>query len=142
MSEFYAPQLKTGQRVHVRASTQEFGGRLSRILPADDASRLQLFIDLDDPANSKLSANLRVTADVVVAKRPDVLQIRRGPGLEGSVGSQQLYVVNGSHAVRRAVRLGLAGPEQIEIIAGVEAGEQVIVSDMRSWQGLSPIRIR
>lgn len=141
-SEFYGPQLKTGQRVHVRTPAQELRGHLSRILPAEDASRLMLFIELDDPAARGLSANLRITADVVVAERPDVLQVRRGPGLEGSAGGQQLYVIDGNHAVRRPVRLGLAGPQQIEILTGAEAGEQVIVSDMQSWRGLSPIRIR
>lgn len=123
-SEFYGPQLKTGQRVHVRTPAQELRGHLSRILPAEDASRLMLFIELDDPAARGLSANLRITADVVVAERPDVLQVRRGPGLEGSAGGQQLYVVNGNRAVRRPVRFGLAGPQQIEILAGAEAGSR------------------
>ena len=142
VSEFYASQLAPGQRVRVRASANELGGHLRRILPAEDASRLMLFIELDEPATRKLYANLRVDADVVVAERPDVLQVRRGPGLEGSVASQQVYVIDGDHAVRKPVRFGLSGPQKVEILAGVHVGDQVIVSDMQSWQGLSPIRIR
>lgn len=142
VSEFYAPQLQTGQRVHVRLAANELCGHLSRILPADDGSRLLLFIDLDDPAARGLYANLRVTADVVVAQRRDVLLLRRGPGLDGSIGSQQVYVISGERAVRRPVRFGLSGAQDIEIIAGVEVGDRVIVSDTQSWQGLPSIRIR
>jgi HlyD family secretion protein len=142
VSDFYAPQLKPGQRVHVRASTNALGGHLSRILPTDDASRLMLFIELDDPSTPKLYPNLRVEADVVVAEKPDVLQVRRGPGIAGSIGSQQVYVIHGDRAVRKPVRFGLSGSQQIEIVAGIGVGDQVIVSDMQSWQGLSEIRIR
>jgi HlyD family secretion protein len=142
VSEFYAPQLKPGQRVRVRASTNELSGHLSRILPAEDASRLMLFIELDDPATPKLYANLRVDVDVVVAEKPDVLQVRRGPGLESSIGSQQVYVISGNRAFRKPVRFGLSGPQQIEIVAGLHLGDRLIVSDMQSWQGLSQIRIR
>jgi HlyD family secretion protein len=141
VSDFYAPQLKPGQRVRVRASTNVFGGHVSRILPADDASRLMLFIDLDDPATSRLYANLRVEADVVIAEKPDVLQVRRGPAIE-SGASAQLFVIEGDRALKRPVRFGLSGPQQIEVVAGLSAGDRVIVSDMTSWRDLSQIRIR
>jgi HlyD family secretion protein len=141
LSDFYAPQLKPGQRVRVRASTNVFGGHVSRILPTDDASRLMLFIELDDPATPRLYANLRVEADVVIAQKPDVLRVRRGPAIDNG-GTGQLFVLDGDRAVRKPVRFGLSGPQQIEVVGGLAAGDRVIVSDMPSWQGLSQIRIR
>ncbi len=141
VSDFYAPLLKAGQGVHVRASTNTFGGRVSRILPTEDASRLMLFIELDDPAADNLYANLRVDADVVIERKPDVLQVRRGPAIEDG-GGGQVYVIEGDRAVRKAVRFGLRGPQQIEVVGGLAAGDRIIVSDVQSWQGLSQIRIR
>jgi HlyD family secretion protein len=141
LSDFYAPQLKPGQRVRVRASTNTFDGHVSRILPTEDATRLMLFIDLDAPATDKLYANLHVDADVVIAEKPEVLQVRRGPGIEGA-GDGQVFVINGDHAIRKPVRFGLSGPQQIEVVEGLAAGDRVIVSDISSWQGLSQIRIR
>jgi HlyD family secretion protein len=141
VSDFYAPQLKPGQRARIRASTNTFGGHVSRILPTDDASRLMLFIGLDDPAAANLYANLRVDADVVIERKPDVLQVRRGPAIEGE-GGRQVYVIDGDRAVRKPVRFGLRGPQQIEVVGGLAAGDRIIVSDVQSWQGLSQIRIR
>ncbi len=141
VSDFYAPQLKPGQGVRVRASTNTFGGHVSRILPTEDASRLMLFIELDDPAAANLYANLRVDADVVIERKPDVLHVRRGPAIEDG-GGGQVYVIDGDRAVRKAVRFGLRGPQQIEVVGGLAAGDRIIVSDVQSWQGLSQIRIR
>ncbi len=141
LSDFYAPQLKPGQPVHVRASTNTFKGHVSRILPTEDASRLMLFIELDDPATSKLYANLRVDADVVIAEKPNVLHVRRGPGIEGAADGQ-VFVMEGDHATRKPVRFGMSGPQQIEVVAGLAAGDRVVVSDISAWQGLAQIRIR
>jgi HlyD family secretion protein len=140
VSDFYAPQLKPGQRVRVRASTSEFGGHVGRILPTEDAARLLLFIELDDPAPPRLYANLRVEVDIVVARKADVLHVRRGPGVE--VGGGEVYVIDGDRAVRKPVRFGLSGSQQIEIVGGLAAGDRIIVSDMQSWQGLPQIRVR
>ncbi len=141
VSDFYAPQLRPGQRVRVRAATSRFDGHVSRILPADDATRLTLFIDLDDPAAPRPYANLRIEADVIVAEKPDVLQVRRGPAIEGG-GGGQVYVIDGDRAIRKPVRFGLRGPQQIEVVGGLAAGDRIIVSDMQSWKGLSQLRIR
>jgi HlyD family secretion protein len=141
VSDFYASQLKPGQRVRVRASTNTLGGRVSRVLPTEDASRLMLFIELDDPAADNLYANLRVDADVVIERKPDVLHVRRGPAIEDG-GGGQVYVIDGDHAVRKPVRFGLRGPQQIEVLGGLVAGDRIIVSDVQSWQGLPQIRIR
>lgn len=141
ISDFYAPQLRPGQSARVRASTNTVGGRVTRILPTEDASRLMLFIELDDPAAPNLYANLRVEADVVIERKPDVLHVRRGPAIEGG-GGGQAWVVDGDRAVRKPVRFGLSGPQQMEVVGGLAAGDRIIVSDMQSWQGLSQVRIR
>ena len=141
VSDFYAPQLKPGQGARVRASTNTVGGHVRRILPTEDGSRLMLFIELDDPAADNLYANLRVDVDVVVERKPDVLQVRRGPAIEDGAGGQ-VYVIDGDRAVRKAVSFGLRGPQQIEVVGGLAAGDRIIVSDVQSWRGLAQIRIR
>jgi HlyD family secretion protein len=141
ITDFYAPQLKPAQRVRVRAGTLALGGRISRILPTEDADRLMLFIELDDPSADRLYANLRVEADVVVAEKTDVLHVRRGPAIDAA-SNGQVYVIDGDRAVRKPVRFGLSGPQQVEVVDGLAAGDRIIVSDTQSWQGLSQIRIR
>ena len=140
VADFYAPQLEIGQRVRVRASTNELAGHLGRILPAADSSRIMLFIELDDPSTTKLHSNLRVDVDLITAEKPDTLSIRRGPALEGSPASH-VYVVEGGRAVRKEVRFGLSSAQRIEVLDGLKAGARVIVSDLRAYEHLTEIRI-
>jgi HlyD family secretion protein len=141
VSDFYAPQLATKQRVRVRASTNELGGYLARILPAADSSRLMLFVELDDPTAPNLHSSLRVEVDLITAEIPDTLSVRRGPALEGG-GTEHVFVVEGSRAIRRPVRLGLAGAQRVEIVDGLDAGARVIVSDMTAYERMAEIRIQ
>lgn len=141
VSDFYAPQLQSGQRVRVRASTHELGGRLRRILPEADSSRLMLFVELDDSATPKLHSNLRVDVELITAEKPDTLSVRRGPALDGG-GTTHVYVVDGDRAIRTPVRLGIAGAQRVEIAEGLTAGDEIIVSDMQAYETLMEIRIR
>src|SRR5690606_17286435 len=48
VSDFYAPQLATGQRVRVKSSAAMLEGHWGRVLPDPDGTRLMLFIEIDD----------------------------------------------------------------------------------------------
>lgn len=141
VSDFYGPQLRPGQPVRITSSTSEFGGYVSRILPTADSGRLDLFIELDDPAAPAFHMNLSVDIEIITAEKPDVLKVRRGPALEGA-GLVEVFVVEDGRAVRTPVRLGMSERQFIEIVDGLEAGDRVIVSDMSGYEDLAEIRIR
>jgi HlyD family secretion protein len=79
--------------------------------------------------------------DLITAEIPDTLSVRRGPALEGG-GTEHVFVVEGSRAIRRPVRLGLAGAQRVEIVDGLDAGARVIVSDMTAYERMAEIRIQ
>ncbi|HMN47278.1 MAG TPA: HlyD family efflux transporter periplasmic adaptor subunit [Povalibacter sp.] len=141
VSDFYGSTLAPQQRVRIRSSTSEFAGYVARILPTADSGRLALFIELDDPTAPALHINLRVDAEIITAVKPDVLKLRRGPALERA-GVTELFVIEQGSAVRTRVRLGMSGRQVIEIMEGLEAGDQVIVSDTSAYAGLAEIRVR
>jgi HlyD family secretion protein len=140
VSDFYGPQLRPDQRARVTSSTSEFLGRVSRILPSADSDRLTLFIELDDPTAPVFHSNLRVDVEIVTAEKADVLNVRRGPALEGA-GIEQVYVVDGDRAVRTPVRLGLSERQRIEIVEGLDVGDEIILSDMSAYEHMAEIRI-
>lgn len=141
VSDFYGPELRPGQRARITSSTSEFEGALNRILPAAESSTLELFIELDDPAAPAFHTNLRVDVEIITAEKADVLKVRRGPALE-SVGIEQVYVIDGDRAVRRPVRLGLSERREIEIVDGLELGDQIIISDTSAFERLAEVRIQ
>jgi HlyD family secretion protein len=140
VSDFYGPQLRPGQPVRISSSTNEFMGRVNRILPTAETSTLELFIELDDPTAPAFHTNLRVDIEIITAEKADVLKVRRGPALERA-GVQQVYVVEGDRAVRRPVRLGASERREIEIAEGLEPGDEIIISDTTAFERLAEIRI-
>ena len=140
VSDFYGPELRPGQRARITSSTSEFTGRLNRILPTAASSSLELFIEFDDPSEPAFHTNLRVDIEIVTAEKDDVLKVRRGPALE-SAGVAQIYVIEGDRAVRRPVRLGASERREIEIVEGLEPGDEIIISDTSAFERLAEIRI-
>jgi len=141
VSDFYGPQLRPGQPARISSSTNEFMGRVNRILPTAETSTLELFIELDDPTAPAFHTNLRVDIEIITAEKADVLKVRRGPALE-SAGVGQVYVVEGDRAVRRPVRFGMSERREIEIVEGLEPGEEIIISDTSTFERLTEIRIK
>ena len=74
-----------------------------------------------------LRQNQRMSARVVMDTRHNVLKVERGPFVEQS-GGRYAYVMDGSAAVRRPVQLGAASLGEIEVLSGLQPGDQVVVS--------------
>src|SRR5690606_35155252 len=97
-------------------------------------------IALADRSRPGLRSNLRVDVEIVIARRPDTLRVRRGPFATGE-GTQPVFVVRGDRAVKRRVTFGLTSVDFFEITGGLEPGDEVVVSDMRDYERLSSIRL-
>src|SRR3569833_3184112 len=79
---------------------------------------------------SGLRQGQRLPTKVVLERRPNVLKVQRGPFVEES-GGEFVYVVNGNRAVRRPIRIGAIGADEVEVTDGLHAGEAIIVAGVR-----------
>ena len=51
-------------------------------------------------------------------------------------------VNGGREAVRVNVRLGKASVSTVEVLGGLEVGDELVLSDMSRWDGVDHLRIR
>ncbi|MEM8585300.1 MAG: hypothetical protein AAGF87_13560, partial [Bacteroidota bacterium] len=58
-----------------------------------------------------------------------------------STGGDWVFVLEGNMARRVDISLGRRNPDYYEVLSGLNAGEQVIVSDYRDWLDYSSIQI-
>ncbi|MFO7957980.1 MAG: efflux RND transporter periplasmic adaptor subunit [Candidatus Brocadiia bacterium] len=61
--------------------------------------------------------------------------------LETHDGGRVLFVVESGKAVRRKVKLGIEGERSAQVVSGVEAGEQVIVTGQEDLKDGTPVRV-
>jgi HlyD family secretion protein len=69
------------------------------------------------------------------------VRVPKGPFAQGGV-TEAVFVVAGDHAVRRQVRLGLAGYDRFEVLSGLAPGEEVILSDMKDYAHLDRVNLK
>lgn len=140
VSDVHARRLATGQPVIVQAGDETLQGAVSRIDPTVVNGVMTVAVALDEPSNPLLRSNLRVDVQIVTARKPQTLRIRRGPFATGE-GTQDVFVVRGDRAVRTPVTFGVSSFDYFEVVSGLLPGDEVIISDMRDYRRLSEIRL-
>jgi multidrug efflux pump subunit AcrA (membrane-fusion protein) len=146
VSEADAARVRTGMAVTLRVDAfpdREFGGTVSAIIPAlDPTSRaLTAVVQVLNP-DGALKPGMFATARVVepAAGRVGIL-VPREALVGASGGASQVFVVSGDRATARVVQTGREVDGLVEIVTGVQEGEEVVTSGASSLQdGQSIVR--
>jgi HlyD family secretion protein len=141
VSDVHSSSLHAGQLVRVVLDGQPLTGRLAAIDPTIENGAVKFKVDLDDARHPKLRNNLRVDVLVVTGSRANALRVPKGPFAQGAA-TEEVFVIQADHAVRRAVRFGLAGYDHYEVLDGLAAGEEVILSDMKDYLHLERVGLK
>jgi HlyD family secretion protein len=139
--EGYADEIGPGTPAVVSYSGEEYDGRVKSISPEVEGSQVRGIVSFGEDSPEGLRQNQRVSTRLVLESRPDVLKVRRGPVLENG-GGHEAYVVDAGMAVRRDIRAGVASVDEVEILSGLEVGEQIIISDTARFQGADDVYLR
>jgi multidrug efflux pump subunit AcrA (membrane-fusion protein) len=104
-------------------------GKVDRIVPKlveGDSPTYDIFISLDEVPNG-LVDGMTADANVIIASRPQVLCLPRSLVHASSENKAVVEVWNGKGTESRDITTGLRGDANIEILSGLEEGEQVVV---------------
>jgi HlyD family secretion protein len=141
VSDVHAKQLAVGLPVAVKIGDDTLDGRIATILPTIQNGIITIHITLADRSNPLLRSNLRVDALIVTGRKAKVLRIKKGPFADGD-GRREVFVIRGGRAVKVPVELGLASFDEYEVVRGLSAGDEVIISDTRDYMHLRELRVR
>jgi HlyD family secretion protein len=145
ISDVHAQRVTAGLPVLVQvgdgARPAELAGTVSQVHPTIREGALSFSVVLRERSSPLLRSNLRVDVLVVLSRKARALRIARGPFAEAG-GLRDVFVVRGDRAVRTRVRLGSAGPEHVEVLAGLQRGDEAIISDMTDNLHLPEIDLR
>jgi len=130
ISDTYADALHPGDPVVVRINDADLRGSVAGISPSVEKGVVTFYAQLDNPHHPALRANLRADVFVVTRAHHGVLRVKNGPFYQGG-REQPVFVVRAGRAVRRTVRFGDSNFDYVQVLGGLRAGEQVVVSDMK-----------
>ncbi len=87
-----------------------------------------------------LRQNQRLSARILLDERANVLMVERGPFLEAG-GGRVAYVVRDGVAERRPLETGVTSLNAVEILAGANAGDRIVVSGTAAFGDAPRVRL-
>lgn len=132
-----------GTPVTINLGQTEYAGEVSYIAPqakqGTDGSTVLVRVDFKDEV-SHLRPNSAVSANIHLQVHQNSLFLPRGAYL---ASGQQLfvYVIDGKVAKRRDVQFGLLQGNSVQVVRGLELGEQVVISSYDAFRHLEEVEI-
>jgi membrane fusion protein (multidrug efflux system) len=121
-----APQ-QTAEVVVDALGGDRFTGTISRISPTVDpkTGTFRARVEVQDPTR-RLKPGMFARVNIVYERREDALQLPRTAIIDAD-GTQSVFIVAGGKAEQRHVQTGLANNGWIEVVAGLQGDEKVVV---------------
>jgi HlyD family secretion protein len=141
--ETEAKDLLLGQTASVDTHNGIIGGHVIRINPAPVNGTVAVDVSLDGALPKGARPNLSVEGTILIEKLTNVLYVGRPVHAEpeSTIGLFKL-TVDGKEAVRVPVKIGRVSVNTVEILTGLNVGDQVILSDMSAQDNFDRIRLQ
>jgi HlyD family secretion protein len=140
--ETQARDVQIGQKAKVDTRNDVISAHVIRVDPAVREGTVEVDLALDGPLPKGARPDLSVDGTIELERLTDVLYVGR-PAMGQSEGTIGLFRLdsNGRDATRAQVKLGRASVSTIEIVRGLNEGDQVILSDTSAWDSHDRIRL-
>jgi HlyD family secretion protein len=142
IAETQAKDVQLDQVAEIDTRNGVIPGYVTRIDPAVENGTVTVDVALDAPLPKGARPDLSVDGTVELERLNDVLYV--GRPVQGQPDSQVglfKLVDGGKAAVRTPVKLGRSSVSTIEIVQGLNVGDQVILSDMSQWDAYDRVRL-
>ena len=142
VDEYYLPRIAVGLKGTLELEGRSHALQVARIDPQVKDGRFSVELAFDDPAPTALQVGQGLDTRLTLGQPKQALLIPDG-GFNADTGGAWAFVLDadGRHAQRRDVRLGRRAAGQIEVLGGLRAGEQLIVSSYRAFAAAQSLQL-
>lgn len=140
--ETQAKDVQIGQVASIDTRNGIIPGSVMRVDPAVQNGTVTVDVKLEGALPKGARPDLSVDGTIEIERLTDVLYVGR-PAFgqpNSTVGIFKLEA-GGKEATRVQVKLGRSSVNTIEILGGLQLGDQVILSDMSAWDAFNRIRL-
>jgi len=140
--ETQAKDLSIGQKATIDTHNGMAEGSVSRVDAAVINGTVAVDISFDGSLPAGAHPDLSVDGTIELERLPNILCV--GRPVQGQPNSKigLFRVLNGgTEAARVSVQLGRTSVNSVEVVRGLQAGDQVVLSDMSAWDAYDHIRL-
>ncbi len=142
IAETQAKDIQIGQKASIDTHNGIIPGTVSRIDPAVQNGTVTVDVALQGALPQGARPDLSVDGTIEIENLSDVTYVGRPAfGQPDSTVSLFKLVDGGKGAVRVQVKLGKSSVNTIQILGGLNVGDEVVLSDMSRWDNFDRVRL-
>jgi len=142
IAETQAKDVQIGQIAAIDTRNGIIPGRVVRVDPSVFNGTVTVDVKLEGPLPRGARPDLSVDGTIELERLDDVLYVGRPvQGQPESTVSVFKVINGGREAIRVAVKLGRSSVSTIEILEGLQSGDQVVLSDMSAWDNHERVKL-
>jgi len=140
IADTYGDRIAAGSKAVIKIGSEKLDGTVSDVTPLSKNGVISFTVQLEEDNHKRLRSGLKTDVYVMNAVKDDVLRIANSSYYVGK-GEYELFVVTGNQLLKRKVQLGDSNFEYVEVVSGLQEGDQVIVSDMNAYKDKNKLKI-
>ena len=142
IDEFYLSRVDLGQRATFDDGRTTYELTISKIYPQVSNGQFEVDLSFQGEEPEGIRRGQTIQARLTLGDATEALLIPNGAFYQDT-GGNWMFVVNpdGTSAVRRPVKLGRRNSRYIEVLDGLEAGEDVVTSPYSSFKAMDTLNL-
>jgi HlyD family secretion protein len=134
VTESLARDLRPGMTADLEGGGHHWQGVVSGVSPEVVAGQVTTRLRFGSEKPAGLRQSQRLSVRIFLDRRDNVLMVDRGSFVDQE-GGGFAYVVHGNVAERKPVSLGASSIAKVEILDGLSAGDQIVISGTDAFNG-------
>lgn len=141
IADIYSEYVTAGGKVTVKIGNDNLIGTIGSVTPLSKDGKISFTVNLAEDNHQRLRSGLKADVHVVNSIKENVLRLPNSNYYVGP-GEYTLFVFNGDDTlVPRIVHLGECSYDKVEVIDGLNAGDHVVISDMKQYKNVKSIKV-
>ena len=142
IADTYGDRVAAGGKAVVKIGSEKLEGTVSSVTPLSQNGVISFTVQLKDDNHRRLRSGLKTDVYVMNAVKEDVMRIANASYYVGR-GEYDLFVRTADDELtKRKVQLGDSNFEYLEVVSGLQPGDQVVVSDMSNYRNKNSLKLK
>ena len=141
IADTYGDRVAAGGKAIVKIGSDKLEGTVSSVTPLSKNGVISFTVQLNEDNNRRLRSGLKTDVYVMNAVKEDVMRIANASYYVGRVEYDLFVRDSDKEIVKRKVQLGDSNFEFVEVISGLQPGDQVVVSDMSQYKNKNKLKL-
>jgi multidrug resistance efflux pump len=134
LSELNIGEVSLGQTAVIDTRNGTVAGEVIRIDPNVNNGNVQVDIKILQTLPKNARPDLSITGKINVSELENTLYVQRPAFVRANVSSSLYRLDDEGYARKVTVQLGQGSVNQIQVLSGLQAGDEIVLSDTSNWQ--------